>query len=320
MQEIADSLDRSLEVLSSGPRSAPQRQRTLRATLHWSYRLLDEQQQVLLRRLAVFAGSWTEDAVCALGELAPEGGQELVAALLHLVARSLVIADSGRYRLLEVTRQYGWELLESHGELERIRDRHLLWYAALAARADPALSGPEQKEWLDLLESDHDNLRAALAWSLAGGSLAVPGTGSRALLGLRLAAALEWFWSVRNHWAEGRRWLSQALAANPDAPAPDRAAALAGAGSLAERQLDDREARRLFQENLAICRTLGDTRRLAGALQRLGNSYFDRGENESASALLPGEPGAAPADRQSHRYRRLPEQSWADCPARRRPG
>src|SRR5262249_5874657 len=157
-------------LLTGGPRTALPRHQTLRAAVDWSYDLLSPAERRLFERLTVFAGGFAlEDAerVCADDET------PVLDALLHLVDRSLVDAPgdrgAGRYRMLETLRQYGWERLRARGEMEAWRERHAAYYLALAEAMPTVLDGPEEIPWLDRLEREHDNLRAALGWFAARG-------------------------------------------------------------------------------------------------------------------------------------------------------
>jgi predicted ATPase len=199
VEEIANRLDDCFRLLSAGSRTAMPRHRTLHATMDWSHELLPEEEQILFRRLSVFAGGFTLDAaeaVCAGEDLERDAVLDL---LSHLVDKSLVMAreESGeaRYRLLETIRQYGREKLSESGEAELFRERHAGYYLALAEEAEPELSGDRQGEWLQRLEAEHDNFRAALGFSLEGGD---------ARLGLRLAGVLGGFWYKRGYLREGR--------------------------------------------------------------------------------------------------------------------
>ena len=149
---------------------------------------------------------------------------EVVDLVLGLVDNSLVErAPHGRYGLLETVRQYSWERLQETGEAEAVCRRHRDWYLDLAERADPRLRGPEQVTWLERLEAEHDNLRAALTYSMteAGGAEAM----------LRLAGALHWFWFLHGHWSEGRTWLERALTREHEVPRALRPKASRGATS-----------------------------------------------------------------------------------------
>ena len=171
LEQISQRLTYSLKLLTGGSKTQMPKQRTLRGTLDWSYDLLSEPERVLFGRLSVFAGRWTLEAseAVAAGEVIEEA--ENLDLLSGLVEKSLVVAkgsDEGvvRYRMLEPVRQYAWEKLEESGEAEEVRRRHATFFLAQAAEAEPRLRGPEDREWLERLESEHDNMRAALSWAL----------------------------------------------------------------------------------------------------------------------------------------------------------
>jgi predicted ATPase/DNA-binding XRE family transcriptional regulator len=322
-------LGQALTVLTGGPRDLPARQRTLRDTIAWSYDLLPPWEQALFRQLAVFAGGGTleaVEAVCA-GPAAAGPAHDVLAGLGALADASLLIvmagADDGPcYRLLETVREYALEHLEGRGEADACRGRHAAYFLSLGEAAAPALAGPDQAVWLDRLEREHDNLRAALRWARTDGA---------ADLGLRLASALARFWEERGHVREGGAWLEaflQGLAAEDDhgPEAALRARALAttawlafqqgdwqGAAPRAERSLAlwrqlgqtgnssvalntlahvarhaGQRAREeaLFRESLALCRAQGDTQGSAAALRFLGTLRRSMGDLGSATALL----------------------------------
>jgi predicted ATPase/DNA-binding SARP family transcriptional activator len=298
------------------------RQQTLRATLDWSYELLTEAERTLLRRLSVFAGGCSLEAaeqICA-GEGIETG--QVLDLLASLVDKSLILFEErelagGRYRLLEMVRQYAAEGLAASGEAEQIKTRHRDWFLDLAEAVEPQLKGAEQGYWLERLETEHANLRTALAFSETDAQ------GARA--GLRLAGALGPFWQLRGYLSEGRTSLAVALegAKHVDtlsirAKALRRAGALAlsqrdygatrayyeecltiyrqvedpeglamalnGLGELAQEQSDFLAARRLHEESLAIRRQLGDPVGIALALNPLGNLALEQGDLATAKA------------------------------------
>ncbi|MGH2411748.1 MAG: ATP-binding protein, partial [Chloroflexota bacterium] len=281
LETIAARLDQSIRMLTSGPRDVLPRHQTLHAALDWSWTLLDEQEQALLRRLSVFAGGWrlgAAVAVCAGNGIADWAVPDL---LERLINKSLVSLDerdaAAHHRLLEIVRQFATERLAEGGEQAATRDRHLDWCVALAEEAAGKLKGPEQGVWLDRLEREHDNLRAALDWSLRDQG--------DAALGLRLAGVLWRFWLTRGYPSEGRIWLEEALARSEQDPGPMRARALEGAGSLAYAQGDYPRAVALNEDALALNRVLEDSRGVAAALNNLGNVAFQQDEYERAMAL-----------------------------------
>lgn len=276
--EIAARLDDRFRLLAAGNRAAVPRQQTLRATVDWSHDLLSPAERVLFRRLAVFAGGWTLDAaevVCAGDGLEPADVLDLLAAL---AAKSLVLAEAQpaatRYRLLETLRQYAEERLKEAGEAAAVQRRHARFFLSLAEAAEPRLWGPEQVGWLDRLEREHDNLRAALRWCAEAGEAEVA---------LRLAAALWRFWDVRGHLAEGSRWLQAVLQAAP-APTAAHAQALLGLGFLARDRGDHPGAVALAEQSLAVFRAAGHEQGAGRALAFLGDVV--RASDPARSAAL----------------------------------
>ncbi|HEX8959666.1 MAG TPA: BTAD domain-containing putative transcriptional regulator [Solirubrobacterales bacterium] len=249
--QIVERLDDSLDLLSAGARTAMTRQQTLRATLAWSFDLLDAGEQVLLRRLSVFAGSFgleaTED-VCAED---PLERSEAVALLGRLIDKSLVHVEEGsgdrRYRLLETVRQYAAEQLEEAGERDAFERRHRDWYVELA-ESDPTPPGDlPARDRLRRLDLERDNLRAALASALADDPQ----------IGLRLAVALWRFWLMRGYLAEGYRWLDASLTAAPEHTAV-RARALLAACLVGLRRGVHERIHEFGAESVAIFRELDD--------------------------------------------------------------
>ncbi len=282
VQQIAAALNDRFKPLTAGSRAARPRHQTLQATMEWSDVLLSEPERMLWRRLSVFLGGFTSDAAKAVCWDAPGTLPDVLNQVAQLVDRSLVIKeqDDGevRYRLLETVRQYGRDKLLASGEDATIRRRHRDWYLQLAERAEPELQGPDQAVWLDRLEAEHDNLRAALEWSKKDEGGAEPG--------LRLAAALGHFWFVRGYLTEGRTWLEGMLAARGSATASTRVKALNGAGFLAWLQWDYERAAVQCEESLALSRTLQDKRALASSLNTLGLAATYLGDYSRARQLL----------------------------------
>jgi predicted ATPase/DNA-binding SARP family transcriptional activator len=253
LDQIAARLGESLDVLGAGRRTALTRQQTLRATIDWSHDLLTGEERVLYRRLAVFAGGFTLHAaeeVCAGGAIAR---RRLVELLARLVEKSLVVADGERFRLLDTVRQYAAERLEAAAERDTVGLRHLDWCLALAEQHDPLAAGPRRS--LHVLESEHDNLRAGLAWALRRDPQAA----------LRLATRLWRFWLDRGYFAEGNRWLQTTLAAAPEQTPLRVEALLAGAG-LSLRLGDHNGFLRHVSDAVSAYRLLGDERATAAAL------------------------------------------------------
>ncbi|HEY3227848.1 MAG TPA: tetratricopeptide repeat protein [Roseiflexaceae bacterium] len=247
-----------LRLLIGGPRELPRRQRTLRATIDWSYSLLDVGEQLLLGRLAIFAGGWTLEAaetVCvAVGELAVSVLDGLHTLLdNHLVQRGVGADGEPRFAMLETIREYALERLTERGEAATTRRAHWDYFLELAEHAERELHGADQVIWLDRLDEEHPNLRAALGWALEAGDADVA---------LRLAGALYWFWWVRGYSSEGRRWLDRILDFGFQildldvAKQSELARALHGAGFLALFQGDYAVARARLTTSAEIWRTL----------------------------------------------------------------
>jgi predicted ATPase/DNA-binding CsgD family transcriptional regulator len=288
VEQIASRLDRSFGLLT-GSRTALPRHKTLRATMDWSHELLSNQEKILFRRLSVFVGGFTleaAEAVCAGAGLELD---EVLDLLGHLMDKSLVMAEAGaegalRYRMLEPVRQYGLERLDaaagpatSRGEAEVVWHRHVAWFLRLAEEAEPELSSPRQGVWLERLEAEHGNLRAALGWSLES---------EDARLGLRLAGVLGGFWYKRGYLSEGRRWLERELAGNrTTSPMGERARALDQAGWMALYQGDLGRSRALFEESLSLFRELEDEPGIAASFAKLGHVVLHQDDRECLTAL-----------------------------------
>ncbi len=281
-QAILRRLESSLAFLSIQSRDRPARQQTLRGTIDWSYNLLTEDEKRLFRRLAVFVDWFSLEAaesVC--------GGEERVTldSLTSLVDKGMLWhsapAESDAepwFRMLFILHEYALERLTESGELNALRERHARYYLALAERAAPELRGPQQLVWLQRLdEQEHNNLRAALSWAVERGD---------AELGLRLAAALGWFWLLRGHWTEGREWLTRVLSlAPPSSVTQPRARALNAAALLADYDENHVMARTLYEESAALSEANGDRATLAHSLYGLGKALWYQGEKDEAAAL-----------------------------------
>jgi predicted ATPase/DNA-binding SARP family transcriptional activator/DNA-binding CsgD family transcriptional regulator len=280
--QMARRLEDSLRLLMADDRTAPPKQRTLRGTLDWSHELLDASERKLFARLAVFAGGWALEAaeMVGAGDGIEEG--EVLDLLSKLVEKSLVMTEPTeaaemRYRMLEPVGQYAREKLGESGETETVRRQHAALFLTLAEEAEPELLRAEQTKWLERLETEHDNLRAALGWSL----------GRKDELGLRLAGALSRFWYIRGYLSEGRRWLEEGLAVrNGTVLSPERAKALAGAGWLAEALGDYEWARAAHEESLSIYRRLENEKGVASSLANLGRVALFPSDQEWASEQL----------------------------------
>ena len=275
-EELLGRLDHALPVLTGGDVDLPVRQQTLRATLDWSYAFLDERERRLFARLAVFVGGWTlpaAEAVC--GE-----SLDVLPALAALLDNSLLrrrqrAGGSVRFAMLATIREYALELLEACGEADDVRRRHAAYFLELAEEADRAAKAAGGAAELERLDTDHDNLRAALAWTHDGGETEVE---------LRLVNALSRFWWLRGHTSEGRRWLAAALAEGSSHPEL-RTEALRRAAVLAGVQGDYEVARRFAEESKVLYERLGDTRGVALSVSSIAESLLHEGDYRRAREL-----------------------------------
>src|SRR6266571_404120 len=277
-------LGQGLAVLTSGVRDAPARQQTLRKTIDWSYQLLDAGEQWLFRRLSVFVGGCTLqaiEAICTALDTQPPTLSVLdgVASLIDksLLRQTEQEAEEPRFVMLETIREYGREALAAAGEAEVTHQAHVAYYLALAETAEKAWNGPQQAVWFGLLEQEHDNLRAAMNW------LFERGEAERAL---RLGTALWWFWYAHEHWNEGWNELSRALDRSEGVAAPLRARALWAAGSLAGSLGHVERGEALCQESLALFREIGDTKGMGDATFHLAHVAFARWDLAEARLLF----------------------------------
>jgi predicted ATPase/class 3 adenylate cyclase len=317
-QAMCSRLSNPLKFLTGGARDLPERQRTLRGAIAWSHALLNEGEQVLFARLSVFSGGCALEAVEAICDAVGDFLVDVLEGLSSLVDKSILRQEEGveeepRFVLLETIREYARERLELSGEAAEIRRLHAEYFLALAEQGESKLREPEEVAWLERLDVEHDNMRAALSWTLQS---------EEAELGMRLARALWRFWWMRGHYGEGRRWLEEALTKDGRAPAA-RAKALEAVGWLADDQGDiDRavaaaeeglrisarakiessvtlsflrilgsaayvrgdhdQAARLYEESLTLSREAKDDRSVASSLLQLGNVSGDRGDHEEA--------------------------------------
>lgn len=277
-QALLARLGKRLAVLTSGARDMPARQQTLRNTIAWSYNLLEAQEQQLFRRLSVFVGGCTLEAIEAIYPVLDnnQGEDQVFDRVASLIDKSLVQqteqeGDEPRLVLLETIREYGSEVLAASGEMETTRQAHALYYLTLAEEAEPELAGPQQAVWLERLEREYDNLRSTLQWFLERGEM-----GHSIELALRLAGALRRFWEVRGHWSEGWNLLERALAGSKGIAVPVQLKALKAAAHLAYVRSDYDRAEVLSEECLALSRELGDKAGMALSLRLLGSIALSR--------------------------------------------
>jgi non-specific serine/threonine protein kinase len=276
-QELLARLNARLSTLTSGPRDVPARQRTLRSTIEWSYNLLDEGEKVLFARLAVFRGGRSLEAIEAVcGEELPG---DILDVLTGLVDKSLVYQRDGaagepRFIMLETIHEYARERLEASGELDALRRRHAEYFVELAERAEPQLRLAQHHRWFRRLETEHENMRAALEWSLNGGDV---------VLGARLAAALYLFWYAYGYHVEGRDWTAR-LVERMNGITPVYQARLSFAAGYILVLQDLNLAKDQFTRALNIYRALGDRYGMAWALALVG--YTMHKDAEKALALV----------------------------------
>ena len=277
---LLSRLDQALQA--GGARDLPERQRTMRATLDWSYDLLHNPEKELFRRLSVFAGGFTLEAaeeVCAAGEAEAE---EVLVLLGNLVEQSLVVVETNpeggtRYRMLEPVRQYALEKLRESGEEDEVRRRHAGHYLELAEEAEPRTRGHDQAEWLDRLEAENDNLRAAIRWSLEADD---------AQTAARFGWALGMYWVMRARHGEGRLLMERTLAQGGDLPPEMRARVLWAIGACVYGLGDDEHLLGIAEEGAALFRQAGDRHGEAYMLGMVGFATLRLNELDRAARAL----------------------------------
>jgi predicted ATPase len=270
---MLQKLHNRLELLSRGPRDLPERQQTLRALLDWDYELLDEDRPLTFRRLAVFVGGFSLTAA-EQTLLEPDEMIDVLDSVDSLVRKSLIrqqeaLYGEPRFGMLNSIRDYAAEKLIEAGEEPALRDRHAAYYLELALQANARLREADQKKWLDTLETEHGNMRAALTWFVDS---------DQPELEMELAGNLARFWEFRGYLTEGQQRLEGALSRATTAPPELRALCLDGAGMLARSQGELKRATALIEECIALRRELGDTAALAMSLKNLGAIFADRGD------------------------------------------
>ena len=278
---LLSRLDRALST--SGGRDLPDRQRTMRATLNWSHQLLSEGERELFRRLAVFAGGFTLGAAEAVGTAGSVGVEEVLDLLGTLVEQSLVVVQppkeggEARYAMLEPVRHYALEKLEESGEAGIVGRNHAAFFLALAERAHPEVLGERQVEWLERLEQEYGNLRAAMSWALDADD---------AETGVRMGWTLWHFWWARSYHREGRRWMEEVL--KSDLPPALRGRALVVAGTLAYGHGDYERCEGYSGEGLELTGQVGDELGAAWARVGLGLSAMSGSDYEAAASHFQG--------------------------------
>jgi non-specific serine/threonine protein kinase len=277
--QILERLDDRFSLLVGGSTTAPSRQQTLRATLDWSYALLNEPERLLLQRVSVFAGSWTLEAAESIWSSAGPGSTEVLEVLGGLIDQSLVLVEGQEvqvgYVLLETVRGYALEQLRRSNSEISVRARLAEYYVAFAEQAERGLIGRDQGSWLNRVEREHDNLRGVLAWARE----AAPD------IGLRLSGRLGQFWDMRGYLLEGRGWLEVFLAGDSARDAV-RAKAQRALGEVSLRQGDNAAAHVCFEDSAGLCAQVGDAHGRAVALGWLGFTIALEGDYPRGGALL----------------------------------
>ncbi|GAC1617168.1 MAG: hypothetical protein NVS4B11_06050 [Ktedonobacteraceae bacterium] len=287
-QALLTRLTHRLQVLTGGPRNVPERQRTMHNTIMWSYDLLSAREQKLFQRLAVFVGGCTLEAIEALCTALDGESEEVLDGVTSLLDKSLLqsVEQEGneiRLQMLETVREYGLEALIASGEREHTRRTHAIYYLRFSEKAESELHGAQQMLWLERLEREHENIRAAMQWSTEPEE-AQEGR-QRMEIALRLGGALEWFWGRHGYTHEGRTFLERALAKSAEGGTMMRARALNAAGMLAFQQGDLSQTEVRCLESLVLFRGLGDIQGIAFALMWLSEVLMWRGDLAGARSL-----------------------------------
>jgi len=280
-QALLQRLGSRLKLLTSGARDLPERQRTLRGAIDWSYNLLDEGGQALFARLSVFVGGWSFEAAEAVCTLEADLPIDVIDGIGSLVEKNLVRQageNEPRFTMLETIRDYAAEKRVERLEEERIRQAHATYFLHLAEEAEPQLTGEDQRTWVERLATEYENLRAALAWYAAA-----PGSGDESL---RLAGALSLFWFIRGLYRDGLHWLEKALEQAEGESTLPRARSAWGAGFLWTLLANQERASTLIEESLALARNLGHESLVARSLNLLGFFAFLRNEPTRARELF----------------------------------
>ncbi|MBV9228284.1 MAG: tetratricopeptide repeat protein [Chloroflexi bacterium] len=286
-QALLARLSHRLQILTDGARTLPARQQTLRNTIEWSYNLLDTHEQRLFRWLSIFVGGCTLEAIEAISTALQDSNEgNVLDRVTSLIDKSLLQQteqETGEARLLmlETLHEYALEALTASGEMEITRQAHADYYVALSERIEPMLGGSEQTMWLERLEQEHDNLRAAMQWLLERGE---QGYGME--MALRLGAALHGFWTVRVHLTEGLAFLEQALAPSEGVPTSVQAKALSAAASIALVQGNYDRGENLAERSLALYRDLEDAAGIALSLHHLERVARAKGNHTAARSLI----------------------------------
>jgi predicted ATPase/class 3 adenylate cyclase len=282
-EEIALRLNDRFRLLTGGSRTALPRHQTLRAAIDWSYHLLGGAEGVLFRRLSLFSGSFSLEAAESICEGPDLDSVDILDSVCRLVDKSLLILEasegSARYRMLETIREYAFDRLRESGETARLESQFLDFFLKFGQRAHQELSGPAQGEWLERLDAEQENFRAALTWTVTEKDLHASQ--------LRLALTLRRFWLVRGYWEEGLNFFMRVISTDSVRDfVAERSVALNSCGNLACQLGRYAEATRHYEQSLAFRRELGDERGIAATLNNLGNVYLHQRDHEKAEPLF----------------------------------
>ena len=284
---ILSRLGHRLRLLTGGPVDLPERQQTLRATLDWDYDLLDPEEQTVFRKLSVFSGGFTLSAAERVlgehlgGSPSRSAGLDVFEMVDSLTSKSLLaqgeeVGGDSRFSMLRTLREYAHEKLDAAREAPAVADAHAAFFLRLAEEAGPELKGPDQIRWLDVLDHEADNMRAALRHAAESAAAETE---------LRLAAALGEYWEFRAHLSEGQRALEAALAKGEGAPAHLRAPCLEWAGVMARGQGEYKRAAGFVEKAIELYRDVEDEGALSRALKQRGIIASERGDRETARSF-----------------------------------
>lgn len=281
LEQIAAYLDDRFRLLIGGNRTALPRQRTLLATIDWSHNLLSQAERVVLRRLSVFAGGWDLEAaefVCTGEDLQPH---QILESQLRLIEKSLIVAETNkgelRYHMLETIRQYALQKLSEAGEVEQTRMRHLEFFLAFGERAEAGFKSRDFLHWLDRMERERDNLRAAMDYA---------NTLHHTESALRLVGSTFWVWWLRGPWSEGQKWAEVALAGASNKPVASKAKTLMALGIAFIPQTNLSEARKWLGKSATMCRQLEDEWQYAFVIMSIGFCFLRENKPAMATRLL----------------------------------
>ncbi|MEP6704004.1 MAG: tetratricopeptide repeat protein [Acidobacteriota bacterium] len=286
VEEILAKLENRLTLLTGGPKDMPHRQQTMRSAIQWSYELLSDLDKNVFVRLSVFEGGFTykggEKVLAdADHQSTPGSDADVLNAVTSLTEKGLLLSEKSidgelRFRMLVVVRDYALELLARRGDAESLRCSHAQCVLNLVDEAAPNLRSTGSPEWLRRLELDHDNIRAAIRWSMDRD----PETAARIVSGVRP------LWTVHGHIREGRYWLEEVLKRGVDAPPALQCSLLTGLGNMAQFQGDFETARKVYGQCLEVSRAAGDQRYIAQALRGVGAVDYMDSQFKSASVRI----------------------------------